>query len=135
MTAAARKQTPAQGLHQLRQESLRLLFNFAESTQQVARHQWADKTKRERATVLVSCIKRDLEAYKTRLDTLVSKTSKLPGKVLAHPHHPELLQVGGQYLSFIDDVTSVIAPMMGELSELIIDDVETLKQPATAAAL
>lgn len=133
MTAAARKTTPAQGLHQLRQESLRLLFNFAESTQQVARHTWVDKTKRERASQLVSCIKRDLEAYKSRLDVLVAKTDRLPGKVIAHPHHPELLQIGGQYLSFIDDATAVITPMIGQLTELVYDDLEALDPPTTSA--
>jgi len=132
MNTTASKQTPAQGLHQLRQQSLRMLFNFAESTQVVARHNWVNPDKRSRAISLVGYIKRDLEEYKRRLDRIVNKTDSLSGKVLAHPHHPELLQLGGEYLSFIDDATAVITPLIGELTELLYDELDTSQTTATA---
>jgi len=132
MNTTASKQTPAQGLHQLRQQSLRMLFNFAESTQAVARHNWVNPDKRSRAISLVGYIKRDLEEYKRRLDRIVNKTDSLSGKVLAHPHHPELLQLGGEYLSFIDDATAVITPLIGELTELLYDELDTSQTTATA---
>ncbi len=132
MNTTAPKQTPAQGLHQLRQQSLRMLFNFAESTRTLAAHQWIDPAKRSRAANLVSYIKRDLEAYKQRLERLVHKTDNLPGKVIAHPHHPELLQLGGDYLTFVDDATAVIAPLIAELTELMYDDADAHSKQAAA---
>ncbi len=125
MSTAVKPKTPAQGLHDMRQHALRMLVNFAEATKHFTSISWRDPARREKAVTLIGYIKRDLTAYHQRLDRLVSKTDNMPGKVLAHPHHPEMLQLGGEYMMFIDDATAVITPLLGSLTELADDDLPT----------
>jgi len=122
---SSQKMSPSQSIDRLHQEALNLLYTFAESTRDAARAGWTDPARRERGLQLAAYIKRDLVEFKNRLDNIQADTRRLPGKVLAHPHHPELLAVGGKYLGFIEDVTAALSPMSGELVELLAAELNT----------
>jgi len=98
----------------------------------MAMHRWTDADKRARCIQLASYIKRDLVEFKSRLDRIGEHHRALSGKVLAHPHHPEMLQAGGEYVNFIDDATAALSPMVGELIELLAADAASLEKIAAA---
>jgi len=128
-----RHTTTRQSLDALRQESLALLYSYAEVTRDSASHQWQDAARRERCAQLASYIKRDLLEFKNRLTEIADRNNTLSEKVLSNPHHPSVLNAGGAYVSFIEDATAALNPMVGELLELLADDVASLETQLTAA--
>lgn len=125
-------QTPAQALSELRQQALRLLYKFAESTRDIARfRQWTDTTRQARCNQLVQCIKRDLNEFHGRVQALDNKHKReISSNVLAHPHHPVMLAAGGEWYSLIDDITSVVTPNSAELAGLLAQEGAASQQAA-----
>lgn len=117
---SAARQTPIQGLKQIHQDSLRLLYSYATTTRDAASHRWTDPARKERCDQLVSFIKRDLEEFQKRLKAIQEKHDReITSAVLNNPSHPTMLAAGGDYYNFIDQVNATILPMSGELMDLI----------------
>lgn len=119
--------TPAEALWTLRQESLRLLRDYAIQIHNVASHSWKNPAIKDRVVQLVNCAKRDLgESHKT-LNDIVQRHDKSNGRKGADIYHADLLQAGGEYMSFIDDVNNCIQPAVEELSNLMDEEVAYLE--------
>lgn len=127
------RMTPRQSLDQLQQESRNLLYRFAKATRDAAAHSWSNEEARIKCARLATYIKRDLNEFQGRLSEIAVRHQRtLSGKVLAHPHHPEILQAGGDYVTFIDEATAALSPLVGELVELLAQETASL-QRSTAA--
>lgn len=123
------RMTPRQSLEALQQESRNLLYRFAKATRDAAAHRWSDDTKAARCAQLASFIKRDLTEFQERLNTIGARHKRtISSAVLAHPHHPEILRAGGDYVTFIDDATAALSPLVGELVELLAAESASLEQ-------
>lgn len=114
------KQTKSQGLVALHQQSLNLLYSYAQAAADAARHDWQCPSQRNRVVELTRIIKADLAELKGRLESIKDKHAKrITSAVLNDPNHPVLLAAGGDYYNFIDDATNAITPHAGELMELL----------------
>jgi len=112
--------TRKQGLEDLHQRSLNLLYRFATSAQDTARHNWQGFPKIGRVTELTKIIKRDLAEFQVKLNNIkIDHQRKITSAVLNDPNHPLILKAGGDYYDFIDQVTNVVSPHAGELMDLI----------------
>lgn len=117
------KPTPKQGLDHVHQEALKLLYGFATAARDAAGHQWNSSVLSSRAAELIRFIKRDVEEFNTKLIDIKEKhRTTITSGVLANPHHPVMLQAGGDYFTFIDQVTATLTPHSLELINLIKED-------------
>lgn len=108
------------GLEDLHQRSLNLLYQFATSAQDAARYNWEGFPQIGRVTELTKIIKRDLTEFQTKLNNIkIDHQRKITSAVLNDPNHPVILRAGGDYYDFIDQVTNVVSPHAGELMDLI----------------
>lgn len=119
----ASRQTPIKALETLHQESLKLLHTFATTTRDAAGHKWAKEDLSARASELIQFIKRDIEELNGKLSALKSKHDRtITSGVLNNPHHPLMLQAGGEYFDFIEQATGILTPHSLELMTLIKQD-------------
>ncbi|MNZ13308.1 hypothetical protein D3C78_302040 [compost metagenome] len=127
-------QTPAQALEGLRQEALKLIHRFAESTRDVARfRKWTNRERESRCLELVRIIKRDLGEFHGRVQSLDGKHKRdLSSAVLTHPHHPVMLAAGGEWYQLIEDLTNVLTPNTAELAGLLAQEGAASTQTAVA---
>lgn len=124
----AKQSTHQQGLDDMQRESLQLLYGFAESTRDIALHNWSDAELKSKAIKLAGTIKRDLEEFHKRLQRITAKHDKLKTKRgYISPSSPDLLVVGGQYMAFIEDVVATITPISADMSELLTYDIDKLE--------
>lgn len=129
--------TPAQSLETLKNRAFNLLYRYAQSTRDLVHHNWYSAERKQRVLQLASFVKKDLNEYQKRLNNLEVEFKKLPGKVLSHPHHPVMLALGGKYIGFVDDITTVIGTRVDEMVELLTYDIDeqTPKNETTQAAV
>ena len=126
------RMTPRQSLESLQQESRNLLYHFAKAPRDAAAHRWSDNAKATRCAQLASFIKRDLTEFQERLNTIAARHKRtISSAVLSHPHHPEILRAGGDYVTFIDDATAALSRLVGELVELLAAESASLEQTAS----
>jgi hypothetical protein len=117
------KLTPKQGLDRVHQEALKLLYGFATSARDAAGHQWKVKTMAKRANEIIGFIKRDIEEFNGKLSEIkAGHTRTITSGVLNNPHHPLMLKAGGDYFTFMDQVTATLTPHSLELIDLIRED-------------
>ncbi|MCY1280912.1 hypothetical protein D9M68_19800 [compost metagenome] len=127
------KQTPKQGLDNVHQEALKLLYGFATSARDAAGHKWKTKALATRAKVLIGFIKRDVEEFNKQLsDIKAGHARTITSAVLNNPHHPVMLKAGGDYFTFIDQATATLTPHSLELIDLIKEDSTPIENKATS---
>lgn len=126
--------TPYQALENLKNRAFNCIYKYAQSTLDIANHTWCSAESKDRALQLATFIKKDLNEFKTQLENLNVDFKKLPGKVLAHPHHPEMLKMGGRYISYINELETVVGSRVSEMIELMSYDIDLLEsQPIKQA--
>lgn len=118
--------TPYQSLENLKNRAFNSLYRYAQSTRDIAIHKWYSVERKERALLLAGFIKKDLGEFRTRFNNLGVDFDKLPGKVRQHPHHPEMLKIGGRYITFIDDLEATVGSRVREMVELVTHDIDEL---------
>ncbi|MNP89061.1 hypothetical protein D3C85_14570 [compost metagenome] len=127
--------TPYQSLENLKNRAFNCIYKYAQSTLDIANHAWASAERRERALQLATFIKKDLKEFKMRLENINVDFSKMPGKVRQHPHHPDMLKMGGQYISYINELETVVGSRVSEMVELMADDIDASEPHTTQQAL
>lgn len=120
--------TPYQSLEQLKNRAFNSLYRYAQSTRDIVVHNWLSADRKERALVLAGFIKKDLSEFRIRHDNLGIDFDKIPGKVRQHPHHPEMLKIGGRYISFIDDLEATVGARVREMVELVTYDIDEMNE-------
>lgn len=121
--------TPEHGLADLRTQSIMLLKTFASSTRDIARRKWKSDESKSKALGMVTAVKRDLEEHFARLEGINGKYEKLLSRGKIRYDNPDLLIIGGEYMAFIEDVTAVTDPILGDLVELVnLDEMNELQE-------
>lgn len=112
----------ADNLTAMKQHAYGCLLSAARSLKDLDSHQWKHPDALAQFNEHRTTFIRDLTEFRSRLDDIATSHTRVVSKRGGNPHHPEILKVGGEYITFIEDVTAVLVPSITMMLTFLNDD-------------
>lgn len=127
--------TQRQSLENLKNRAFNSMYKLAQSTRDLAVHQWHSPERKERVLQLAGFVKKDLVEFQRKLHNIDVVYNKLSPEIRNSPAHPHVLQTGGKYISFIDDLNVTVGNRVNEMVEMMTLDIDEMSTQLKQAAV